>query len=188
MADADLSAGLIAVLAAASARRSAHDAAFARALARYTEQPSGASAIAGTWPIEDLLRQAVFPVAAKTPVLLLVLDGMAVSTAAEVIGSVLDRASEGWAEALLPGTRGRAAALATLPTLTEVSRACLLTGRLVTGGQEVERAGYGELCRSHNISTVKLVHKASLDTSATRRGAVRPSSRRRSPTPTAPAW
>ncbi len=139
--DAALSAGLTAVLAAASTRRSSHDAAFAQALARYTEQDGQNSALLGGWHIEDVLRQAVFPVAASTPVLLLVLDGMAVSTAVEVVASVLDRASEGWAEAVLPGTQGRAAALATLPTLTEVSRACLLTGRLVVGGQDVERAG-----------------------------------------------
>jgi PglZ domain len=165
VSDAALSAGLTAVLAAAATRRSAHDAAFGRALARYTAEHSGGSAIPGVWHIEDVLREAVFPVAAKTPVLLLVLDGMAASNAVEIIGSVLERASEGWAEALLPGAQGRAAALAALPTLTEVSRACLLTGRLVRGGQDVERAGYEELCRSHKISTVALAHKAALDTS-----------------------
>lgn len=160
-----LSAGLSAVLAAASARRSAHDAAFALALARYTAQHSGAAALGGVWHIEDVLRDVVFPVAESAPVLLLVLDGMAVSNAVEIVGSVLDRVSEGWTEALLPGTAGRAAALAALPTLTEASRASLLTGRLSSGGQDTERSGYDELCRSHKISTVTLAHKASLDTS-----------------------
>jgi len=164
--DAALGAGLAAVLAAAAVRRSAHDEVFGGALARYTAQHSGGSAITGVWHIEDVLGSAVFPVAAKAPVLLLVLDGMAASNAAEIIGSVLERASEGWAEALLPGTQGRAAALAALPTLTEASRAALLTGRLVTGGQEAERNGYAALCQSRKVSTVALQHKAALDTSA----------------------
>jgi PglZ domain len=99
-------------------------------------------------------------------VLLLVLDGMAASNAVEIIGSVLERVSDGWAEALLPSTPGRGAALAALPTLTEVSRASLLTGRLTSGGQESERAGYAALCQSYKISTVTLAHKAALDTSA----------------------
>jgi len=164
--DAALGAGLAAVLAAAAVRRSAHDVVFAGALARYTAQHGGGSAIPGVWHVEDVLDSAVFPVATKVPVLLLVLDGMAASNAAEIIGSVLERASEGWAEALLPGTQGRAAALAALPTLTEASRAALLTGKLVTGGQGTERDGYAALCRSRKVSTVALQHKAALDTSA----------------------
>ena len=71
--------------------------------------------------------------------LLLVLDGMSAAVRTEVVGDVLSRTAEGWAEALLPGQDRRAAALAVLPTLTEFSRASLLCGELRSGGQDVER-------------------------------------------------
>ena len=70
------------------------------------------------------------PLARQTPVLLLVLDGMSAGVATEVVASVLSRTADGWAEALLPGQNRRAFALAVLPTLTEVSRASLLSGEL----------------------------------------------------------
>ncbi len=53
-----------------------------------------------------------------------------------------------------------------MPTLTEASRASLLTGQLTTGSQEIERNGYDALCAEHDITTAALVHKATLDTSA----------------------
>ena len=89
----------------------------------------------------------VLPLARSAPVLLLVLDGMSAGVGTEVVASVLSRTADGWAEALLPGQARRAAALAVLPTLTEVSRASLLCGELRTGGQDVERRGYDALTR-----------------------------------------
>ena len=70
---------------------------------------------------------------------MLVLDGMSAGVGTEVVASVLSRTGDGWAEALLPGQTRRAAALAVLPTLTEVSRASLLCGELRTGGQDAEQ-------------------------------------------------
>ena len=165
VSDPDLAGGVATVLSAATARRAAHDEAFARRLARYAAQHSGRSVIRGIWHIEDVLGQVVFPLA-SVGVLLLVLDGMAASSACEIIASLTGRVSEGWAEALLPGTESRAAALTALPSLTEVSRAALLTGSLVTGGQEIERSGYRALCRAANVTSVDVQHKAALDTSA----------------------
>ena len=75
----------------------------------------------------------------------------------EVITSVLARAGDGWAEALLPGQNRRAAALAVLPTLTEVSRASLLCGELRTGGQDAEQRGYEALTRAHRLPGAALV-------------------------------
>ena len=169
VSDIDLASGLTAVLDAAAVRRRAHDAAFAQALARWTSEPPvlGRTALAaGMWPIEDVLRTVVFPIARQAPALLLVLDGMAASNAAEIIADVLDLPGEGWDEARMPGVPGRAAALAVLPSLTEVSRASLLTGRLTPGGQDIERKGYEAFCAENDISTAPLAHKAALDTSA----------------------
>ena len=162
--DPDLGAGLGAVLAAVTARRSAHDAAFAAALASYTagDQAMTRQGIVG---VEDLLPAVVFPVARHAPALLLVLDGMSAANAAEIIASVLGRAAEGWAEALLPGADRRGGALAALPTLTEVSRAALLTGLLAPGGQDAEQRGYERLCRENGIASPPIFHKKPLDSS-----------------------
>ena len=146
VSDPGLGAGLAAVLAAVRARRSAHDLSFAAALAAHTGDDPGLDLESGTHAgvrhLEDLLPRVVLPLARTAPVLLLVLDGMSAGVGTEVITSVLTRAGDGWAEALLAGQSRRAAALAVLPTLTEVSRASLLCGELRAGGQDVELRGY----------------------------------------------
>ena len=129
------------------ARRAAHDVAFAAALAAHTGDDPGvvSGTHAGVRHLEDLLPEVILPLARTAPVLLLVLDGMSAGVGTEVIASVLARTGDGWAEALLPGQSRRAAALAVLPTLTEVSRASLLCGELRAGGQDVELRGYQAL-------------------------------------------
>ena len=119
----------------------------------------------GVRHLEDLLPTVVLPLALSAPVLLLVLDGMSAGVGTEVITSVLARTGDGWAEALLPGQNRRAAALAVLPTLTEVSRASLLCGELRTGGQDTERRGYDALTRAHRLPGAALFHKKPLDSS-----------------------
>ena len=119
----------------------------------------------GVWHLEDLLPAVVLPLAHCAPVLLLVLDGMSAGVGTEVLASVLARVSDGWAEALLPGQTRRAAALAVLPTLTEVSRASLLCGELRTGSQDVEKRGYAALTQAHGLPGAELFHKKPLDSS-----------------------
>jgi hypothetical protein len=164
VSDPDLGSGLAAVLRVAWARRAAHDTAFASALAAHTRDDQD-SVRAGVLHIEDLLSRAVFPLAAKTPVLLLVLDGMSAGVGSEVMASILARTRDDWAEALLPGQRRRGAALAALPTLTKVSRASLLTGRLSVGEQDTERSGFDSLARAHGLPGALLFHKRPLDSS-----------------------
>jgi len=167
VSDPDLGAGLAAVLAAVRARRAAHDTAFAAALAAHTRDDPGlvSGTHAGVRHLEDLLPAVVLPLALSAPVLLLVLDGMSAGVGTEVIASVLSRTGDGWAEALLPGQNRRAAALAGLPTLTEVSRASLLCGELRSGGQDVEQRGYEALTRAHGLPRAALFHKKPLDSS-----------------------
>ena len=166
VSDPDLGAGLAAVLAAVRARRAAHDAAFAAALAAHTSDDPGLAAgtHAGVRHLEDLLPEVVLPLARTAPVLLLILDGMSAGVGTEVIASVLARTGDGWAEALLPGQSRRAAALAVLPTLTEVSRASLLCGELRAGGQDVELRGYQALTTAYGLNAA-LFHKKPLDSS-----------------------
>ena len=162
--DPDLGAGLAAVLAATRTRRAVHDLAFAAALAAHASSDTGGSHD-GLLYLEDLLPQVVLPLARATPVLLLVLDGMSAAVGSEIVDSVVSRAGVGWAEALLSGHTRRAAALAVLPTLTDVSRSSLLCGELRVGGQDVEERGYKALTRAHGLLGAELFHKKPLDSS-----------------------
>jgi hypothetical protein len=167
--DPDLSGGLATVLQRVQSRRDAHDIAFARALVRHTADDPVAEQRhhAGVLHIEDVMPQVVIPLAAQTPLLLLVLDGMSTGVATEVVNDILNPSFEGWIEALIPGEARRAAALAALPTLTEVSRASLLCGELRTGAQDVERRGHAEMVRAHGLRGGVLFHKKPLDSSGT---------------------
>jgi hypothetical protein len=158
--DPELGAGLAAVLSAARARRAAHDTGFAAVLADYTRDNRRDQ---GVLHIEDVLREVVMPLAKKAPVLLLVLDGMSAGVGTEVAASILGRPRDGWTEALLSGQSRRAAALAALPTLTEVSRSSLLSGELRRGAQDTERDRYTVLARAHGLTSAPLFHKKPLD-------------------------
>ena len=158
--DPELGAGLAAILDAARDRRAAHDVGFAAALADYTRDDRDDE---GVLRVEDLLPGVVMPLAREASVLLLVLDGMSAGVGAEVAASILGRPRDGWAEALLKGQSRRAAALAMLPTLTEVSRASLLSGGLRRGGQDAERNGYAAIARAHGLADAPLFHKGPLD-------------------------
>lgn len=184
---ADLGAALGTVLAAVGRRRAAHDRAFAAALTAHTgddpprdSDPIPAAARAPTHPggvaaasirhrgvlhLEDLLPGVVLPLATRTPVLVLVLDGMSVAVAIDVVADATARASLGWVEAVLAGEQRRLAALAPLPTLTEISRASLLCGDLRRGDQRVEHVGLTDLARSHHVDGATLFHKGPLEES-----------------------
>lgn len=169
VADPELAEALKEVISAAEAARGRHDREFAEALAIATRDGDGTSdgRLTGAdgetvWLIEHVVAKVVAPLARRTPVLLLVLDGMSTGVATEVVGDVVDDST--WSELLLPGATARGAALAVLPTLTEVSRASLLSGELVTGGQDRERKGYAALTDSLALGTSTLFHKKPLDT------------------------
>jgi hypothetical protein len=89
-------------------------------------------------PVEDALVRVVVPITSSRPVLLLVLDGMSAAVASELVESV---AATGWTEQLPEGADQRRVLLAGLPSVTEVSRTSLLSGRLQQGGQATERKG-----------------------------------------------
>lgn len=114
----------------------------------------------GLVPLEAVLQQVVAPLASRHRVLLLVLDGTSLAVFHEIAA---DLARFGWIE-LGPTTDGevgsRRYGLAVLPTVTEVSRTSLLTGKVQAGGQATERNGFenhGALGKSP-----RLLHKDSL--------------------------
>lgn len=155
--DSELAVGLTGVLAAVRARRAAHDRPFASALAEDSLADRGA--VQG---LEDLLPHVVLPLVVQHPVLLLVCDGMSAAVAAEVVSSVTGLVGQGWLEVLPGGEVRRGTALALLPSLTEHSRASLLSGRITSGSQDVERSGHQALARAHGSNAV-LFHKKQLD-------------------------
>lgn len=164
--DPSLSTALHAVVTAAQTRRRAQERHFAQALAS-APAPSGRglpSAGGILWYLEQVLPGAVMPLARKVPVLLLVLDGMSAAVATEILADATARL--GWLEAVLPGADKfrRAGALAVLPSVTEVSRASLLSGRLTSGQQPEERQGYAEITAKVGKISARLFHKKAVDT------------------------
>lgn len=114
-------------------------------------------------PVEAILEEVVAPVAAAGPVLLVVCDGMSLAVGH---GLVRDLWHEGWARVAPAGRERWPVGVATLPTVTETSRASLLSGRRVVGGQAEEREGFathpGLRAVSQPTHPPILVHKAGL--------------------------
>jgi PglZ domain len=137
---------------AVDSRRTRHDEQFASLLAANTS----ANAEPGTMlRVEDVLETVVRPILTHgRRVLLLILDGVSVAAATE-LGESLTR-SGAWMELTRAG-QARVGVLAALPTVTEVSRASLLAGRLTTGQQREERAAFAE-----RFPDAVLLHKAAL--------------------------
>jgi hypothetical protein len=164
--------GLAAVAEAAREQRRAEERRFATALATATAQESVSTRLeadttgAPIWAIEALLPEVVVPMARTAPVLFLVMDGMSAATATEIIDDAVTH--HGWFEAALPGmtSDARGGAIAVLPSLTKVSRASMLCGRLTTGEQAVELKGHAELTNSAGKIRGSLFHKKEVDTRA----------------------
>lgn len=113
-------------------------------------------------PVEQVLERMVAPIAAAKPVLVVVIDGMSVAVFRELMADVL---GHDWVLLAEEGV-GLRPVLATVPSVTEVSRTSLLTGKLAQGHAPNEKVGFAEhpallkTCRSG--SPPVLFHKASL--------------------------
>lgn len=125
-----------------SERRRQLDRAFADQLATWT---ATAGASGDMLTVEALLARVVAPAVRDggRPVLLVVIDGMTASIAADLVEDVT---SSGWVEFDPLGGKPhsqnagrRRGAMAALPTVTSVSRTSLLTGDLRSGDQATER-------------------------------------------------
>lgn len=92
-------------------------------------------------PLERVLEQILAPLAAASPVLLIVIDGMSVAVCRELLA---DLTRHEWV-ALCEASRNTSRpGIAVVPSVTEFSRTSLLTGRLQAGGAAEERAGFAE--------------------------------------------
>ena len=116
-----------------------------------------------TVPLESVLDHVVAPLAGHHPVLLLVVDGLSTSIFRELFARI-ERL--GWEE-MVPSTTTRTlAGIAALPTVTEVSRATLLCGKLTSGGSSHEKTGFAShpalLEKSKANLKPRLFHKGEL--------------------------
>jgi PglZ domain len=120
---------------AAADRRAGFSRAFAVALADWTASGSDPGAVLR---VEDVAARAVGAVMeSRTPVLLIVMDGMSWPVARELLA---DLRRQHWVEAMLPGAGGPPPpVVAAIPSVTELSRMSLLAGYLHRGDQGVEK-------------------------------------------------
>jgi hypothetical protein len=160
----ELSAAYQALLARVTARREAENRQFVQLLRGWTETEGDGDVL----PIEEVLGRVVVPLAAASPVLLLVLDGQSCAVFQELAADLVRR---GWLP-IRPAVAGVAAVpsvapvIAAFPTVTERCRASLLCGALTDGGQPVEAAGFaqhpGLLAQSRGQFPPRLFHKGAL--------------------------
>lgn len=90
--------------------------------------------------VEDVLDRVVVPLAAIRPVLVVVLDGLGWPTFTELVGAFEGSGWSPWRRADAQGASQ--VAMATLPTVTEVSRTSLLAGRIRSGDDGSERRAF----------------------------------------------
>lgn len=89
--------------------------------------------------VEHLIERVVAPLAACQSVLLVVIDGMGMAVFRELQTDLIRR---GWVEIDAPAESRRLPVIAVLPTVTEVSRASLLCGKVTAGNANDEKAGF----------------------------------------------
>ncbi len=90
-------------------------------------------------PIERVLERAVGPLARQTHLLLLVVDGLSFPIFRELCG---DLERHGWSEFIPANAESAPVGIAALPTVTEISRASLLSGQLTAGAAGFEKSAF----------------------------------------------
>lgn len=111
---------------------------FARLLVDWTAAGSQADDLV---PVERVLEQIVAPLAAESPVLVIVIDGMSVAVCRELLA---DLTRHEWISLCEPGRTYNRPGITALPSITEFSRTSLLTGKLQSGGASEEATGFAE--------------------------------------------
>lgn len=115
-------------------RRMARDRRAAEQLVAHAAAPYP---VDGAVAVEHFLAEVVKPWAGHDGVLLVVLDGMTMAVATEIAEGAGELGLAEW----VPADGSRISALAALPSLTELSRASLLSGALVQGAGPAEKRG-----------------------------------------------
>jgi hypothetical protein len=111
---------------------------FASKLAEWTAH--GAKSESAYVLVEDALDTLVGPLGAQAPVLLLVMDGMSVAVFRELLSDIVQRGN--WLERKPGKLSIPSALLATIPSITEISRRALFRGRLFPETTPTEQSAF----------------------------------------------
>ena len=111
---------------------------FARKLAEWTEADQQSSLLVY---IEDVLSKLIIPTAKDCPILLLVLDGMSVAVFRQLLR---DFEQQDWVEIANDEIGVSRPVLATLPSLTQISRRALFTGKLSPARSGTEKGEFSD--------------------------------------------
>jgi hypothetical protein len=148
----------------ARGRREEDNARFGRLLVGAGASP--AQGQLATVPVERVLEDVVAPLSRDQPALLLVMDGLSRAVYHDLLDAIAD---EGWRlwkpdRPELQGTEW--AALAAIPTITEISRTSLFCGSLTAGSASDEKRGFSRhpalLHASRSRRPPLLFHKGEL--------------------------
>lgn len=114
-------------------------------------------------PVEQMLDEIVAPLAAAGPVLLVVIDGMSAAVSRELVSDIT---RQDWIALCEAGRPANRPGLATIPSVTEVSRTSLFCGKLKQGAANDEVTGFAEhpalLTHCRSGSPPVLFHKVAL--------------------------
>jgi hypothetical protein len=122
----------------ATERRERENVVFARALQAWN---SGRPSESDVVPVEQFLDRVLAPIAHLSNVLLIVFDGLSYAVYWPLFS---DLVHQGWIELMPDGRAGSPPLIAALLSVTEVSRASLLSGRLVGGRASDERNAFAQ--------------------------------------------
>jgi hypothetical protein len=147
--------------------REDHSQNFAHLFASWTELGSNNNEVLnGVLVVENVLKDIVAPIVSHNPVLLIVLDGMSMSVCFQLLENIT---RQGW---LLLHKEDRdfpvIPVLATVPSITEISRTSLLCGRVRSGSAKDETSGFtfhpdlNEHSKQQKKQPPLLFHKAHL--------------------------
>jgi PglZ domain len=144
----------------ATSRRERENKTFAELLVGWSDTGSTGE---GVIAIEDVLKSVVAPASQANPVLVIVADGMGVAVFRELMDDIT---SQGWIQLVSSGWSQPKPVIAALPSVTEISRASLLCGKLTKGASPDEAQGFANnnelLAASRAGFPPVLFHKATL--------------------------
>ena len=133
---------------------------FASLLAGWLQDGGDASDVI---PVERILDVVVAPLAAKGPVLFIVIDGMSTAVFRELMAGLT---RSGWFLLAPSETGDIPTGIATVPSVTEFSRTSLLAGKLLPGSHHEERTEFERhpalVAASKKNVPPRLFHKADL--------------------------
>ena len=109
---------------------------FASSLAAWNKAPTASDEVI---PIEQALSQIVAKLARSTPLLLLVIDGMSHAVFRELSDDLRDH---GWLELTDRPGQTMPSLVSTIPSVTEMSRASLFSGKLTRGNSSAEKQSF----------------------------------------------